>query len=76
MASAAGEVFKEFHDLARNIDKLTDGQAQVELDDDTGNEAGDSITFLLRVCPNTGPYEGATIKFRVRSIALKLYEPL
>ena len=68
MASAAGEVFKEFQALARNIDKLTDGQAQVELDDDSGNEAGDSIILLLHVCPNAGPYKGATVKFKVGTL--------
>ncbi|GFR96947.1 NEDD8-conjugating enzyme ubc12 [Elysia marginata] len=64
MATAAGDVFKEFHALARNINKLTDGQAQVVLEDEPEDQS-DKIVFLLSVCPNDGHYKGATIKFRV-----------
>lgn len=66
MATAAGDVFKEFQALARNIDKLSDGQAQVMFDDEWENEDGTTITFLLSVSPNDGHYKGATVKFRVR----------
>ncbi|RUS79226.1 hypothetical protein EGW08_013011, partial [Elysia chlorotica] len=65
MTSKAGCVFKEFHALSRNIDKLTDGQAQVELEDEE-DQPEELMRFSLSVCPNAGYYKGARVNFRVR----------
>ncbi|GFO34356.1 nedd8-conjugating enzyme ubc12 [Plakobranchus ocellatus] len=75
MSTAAGDVFKELHSLQRNLDKLTDGQAQIEfLDEETKTEIetdADSededvlISFGLTLTPNDGHYKGATVRFKV-----------